>query len=155
MKNVKNKTRGFTLIEVLVVIGIIAILAAVVIIAINPAKHFAEANNSTRSANVNAILNAVGQYVVENKGLLPTIPGGEINQAFCEAIVPEFLPALPTDPKSFFAGKAIVASDCDEISATQETNYEVTAVANRIEVCAPNAADETALDDPEAICVTR
>lgn len=155
MKNKKNKIKGFTLIEILVVIGIIAILAAVVIIAINPAKHFAEANNSTRSANVNAILNAVGQYVVENKGLLPTIPNGEIDQDFCEAIVPEFLPALPTDPKSFFAGKAIVDGDCDDITTTQKTNYEVNATGNRIEVCAPNAADETALDNPEEICVMR
>lgn len=155
MKKITNKKSGFTLIEILVVIGIIAILAAVVIIAINPAKHFAEANNSTRSANVNAILNAVGQYVVENKGLLPTIPNGEINQAFCEVIVPEFLPALPTDPKSYFAGKAIVDGSCDDITGTNQTNYEVNAVGNRIEVCAPNAADETALDNPETICVTR
>jgi prepilin-type N-terminal cleavage/methylation domain-containing protein len=151
----KNKKLGFTLIEVLIVIGIIAILAAIVIIAINPAKHFAEANNSTRTANTNAILNAIGQYVVENKGLLPTIPNGEINQALCEDIVPDFLPALPTDPKSSFAGKAIVDGECDNITSTVQTNYEVSAVGNRIEVCAPNAADETALENPEIICVTR
>nr|HPO06648.1 type II secretion system protein [Candidatus Pacearchaeota archaeon] len=60
---------GFTLIEILVVIGLIAFLAAVVIIAINPARQFAQGRNSQRVSNVNAILNAIGQRIADNKGL--------------------------------------------------------------------------------------
>ncbi len=63
------KNKGFTLIELLVVIGIIAVLAAVVIIAINPARQFAQARDTQRWANVNAILNAVGQNMADNKGI--------------------------------------------------------------------------------------
>jgi len=63
--------KGFTLIEILIVIGIIAILAAVVIVAINPARQFAQARNAQRSSNVNTILNAINQYMVENNGTLP------------------------------------------------------------------------------------
>ena len=45
-----SKKKGFTLIEILVVIGIMAVLATIVIIAINPAKQFAQARNADRTA---------------------------------------------------------------------------------------------------------
>ncbi len=63
-----KKVSGFTLIEILVVIGMIAILATIVIIAINPARQFAQGRNTQRLSNVNTILNAIGQNIVDNKG---------------------------------------------------------------------------------------
>lgn len=65
----KRYHRGFTLIEILIVIGIIAILATIVIIAINPARQFAQARDTQRVSNVNAILNAIGQRIADNKGV--------------------------------------------------------------------------------------
>lgn len=65
----KNKLKkGFTLIEILVVIGIIGILAVIVLVAINPARQFALSRNTQRTSNVNAILNALGQRLADNKG---------------------------------------------------------------------------------------
>lgn len=125
MKNIhrkeSGKTRGFTLIEILVVIGIIAILAAVVIVAINPARQFAQARNSQRVSNISAILNAVGQRMADHKGLFrePTetectaamdittatstignsgtaIEGPLVNLRPC--LVPTYMAELPVDP---------------------------------------------------------
>jgi prepilin-type N-terminal cleavage/methylation domain-containing protein len=131
---IKN-TQGFTLIEILVVIGIIAVLAAVVLIAINPARQFAQANDSQRISNANAILNAVGQYMADNQGGLPSdVDAGmeEISIALCNDLVPTYMPAMPTDPKSAHKGKAI------ECISGMTTNYEIgTTSGNRVSVRAP------------------
>lgn len=66
-----RQTAGFTLIELLIVIAIIGILAAVVIIAVNPARQLAQANNAQRSNDANATLNAIGQFSADNTGGIP------------------------------------------------------------------------------------
>src|SRR5258706_13027228 len=82
----KNKNKGFTLIELLVVIGILAILLAIVLIAINPAKQFGQANDTKRRSDVNAILNAIDQYMADNKGVPPAgIPVSPAAVAFIGA----------------------------------------------------------------------
>jgi prepilin-type N-terminal cleavage/methylation domain-containing protein len=67
------RSHGFTLIEVLLVIAILSILAAIVIVAINPSKQFGEAQNAQRRSDIEAILNATHQYSLDNGG---TLPGG-------------------------------------------------------------------------------
>lgn len=67
---IKNK-KAFTLIELLLVIGIIAVLAVVVFVALDPAKRFADARNARRISDTQAILSAIQQYIIDNKGALP------------------------------------------------------------------------------------
>ena len=72
MKRILTSEKGFTLLEVLLVVGIIAILAAIVIIAINPTKMLKDGRNSDRRAWVNTILSAVYQYAIDNDGSFPS-----------------------------------------------------------------------------------
>ncbi len=68
----RNKQKGFTLIELLIIIAIIAILAAIVFVAIDPARRLAEARNADRWGSTNAVLNGYLKYVVDNRGSAPT-----------------------------------------------------------------------------------
>lgn len=65
-----KKTKGFTLIELLIVIAIIATLATIVFVALDPATRLADARDSRRWNDVNSILTAVHQCVVDNDGVL-------------------------------------------------------------------------------------
>jgi len=132
--------------ELLIVIAIIAVLASVVIVAINPARQFAQANNSQRWSNVNTILNAIHQYAIDNKGTLPTnistsveeICVGDTATTTCtgasltplnELIWGEtYIVSIPTDPQ------------CDTVCATNGVGYTVTKSVNgRVTVAAPDA----------------
>lgn len=65
-----RNSKGFTLVELIVVVGVLAILLAVVLVALNPARRFQETNDSRRRSDINAILNAVHSYIADNRGTL-------------------------------------------------------------------------------------
>jgi len=67
---VPRRKRGFTLIEILIVVGILAILLTIVIIAVNPVRQFAQAHNTQRRSDVLAILNAIHQHAADYNGVL-------------------------------------------------------------------------------------
>lgn len=71
------RRRGFTLIEVLVVIEVLAILSVIVIIAINPLRQFAQARNAQRKMDIKQITEAISQYAVDHRGSIP--PGIDQN----------------------------------------------------------------------------
>lgn len=62
-----NRIKGFTLIELLIVIAILGILAAAVLVAINPGKRLAQARDAQRKSDISAIANAlVGYYTINS-----------------------------------------------------------------------------------------
>ena len=67
----KSFQKGFTLIEILLVIGIIAVLAAVVVVSLNPVQRFQDAEYSRRLSDIPSILSATSQYVIDNQGAFP------------------------------------------------------------------------------------
>jgi type IV pilus assembly protein PilA len=143
--------QGFTLMELLVVIGIVAILASIVVVAINPSRQFAQSRNTQRESNVSTILNAIGQNVADNKGTF-TCPSGTITSTATNVgtgtglidlscLVPTYIPsALPFDPTG---------------GMPADTDYTVALDSlGRFTVCAPNHA-ESAIAGSVAYCLTR
>ncbi len=134
----KNSQRGFTLLEILLVVAAIAILAGIVIVAINPGKQLADTRNAQRRVDVNTILSAIYQYSIDNKGILPaslTTTATEICKTggSCTGLVDlsvltlneQYLTAIPVDPSNV---------------STNGTSYSVVKTANgRITVSAPSA----------------
>jgi type IV pilus assembly protein PilA len=147
---IKNN-KGFTLIEILIVIGLIALLSAVVIIAVNPSRQFSQARNSERWSEINTILNAVYQYAVDNNGTVPstiTASSTEIcaSGATCPSLIDldvldlneAYLVELPQDP------------ECPDECATNGIGYAISKSTNgRVTVSSPDA------ELSETISVTR
>jgi prepilin-type N-terminal cleavage/methylation domain-containing protein len=63
--------KGFTLLEILLVIATIGILAAIVLVAINPTKQIESANAARRKVDMNNIEKAIIQYSIDNRGQYP------------------------------------------------------------------------------------
>lgn len=138
----KTLQKGFTLLEVLLVVAILGILAAIVIVAINPNKQLGAARNAQRQSDVNTILNAVYQYAIDNNGTVPSSIRNsaeevcsDLDTGNCSGLTDltvltnngTYLVGIPEDPTS---------------GSTPKSGYTIELTANnRVTVAAPSAED--------------
>ncbi|KKP69953.1 hypothetical protein A2X44_01945 [candidate division CPR3 bacterium GWF2_35_18] len=78
MKKFLKSREGFTLIELLVVIAIIGILAAVVVLAINPVAMMQKGRDSNRKSDLATLSKAIDIYMTQGATAVPG--GANVNQ---------------------------------------------------------------------------
>jgi len=140
-------SKAFTLLEILLVVAAIGILAAIVIVAINPQRQLGKVRDAERQSEVATLKDGIEQYSLDTNGQYPS--GIEVNtyKEVCDTeavapsncpdtyvdlsdVVPEQLAAIPRDPQ---------ASDTNE-----DTGYEVSKDENgNIAVKAPSTEIDT------------
>jgi type II secretion system protein G len=94
----KQKESGFTIVELLIVIVVIGILAAITIVAFNGVQ--AKAKDAERISEVKTLQKAIEMYAVEN-GTYPSI--GSDNAGYganllATYLVPKYIGSIPLDP---------------------------------------------------------
>ncbi|MCA9355883.1 type II secretion system protein [Candidatus Kaiserbacteria bacterium] len=103
---------GFTLIEILLVISILAILVTFTIMAINPARQLAKSRDAERSTDIYLILSSLNKYATNHDGAYPEVIATDDKEICrtdsmdCEGLCDlsvltdgqEYLVSVPLDP---------------------------------------------------------
>lgn len=106
----KQKEKGFTLVELLIILAVIAILVSVAVFALDPAERMREARDNQRMQEINALANAIKLYKIDNSadqlcerdgenGFLGS--GGLIDQR-----LGQYFDELPADPRYVSGSRA-------------------------------------------------
>jgi len=142
--------KGFTLIEILLVVAILSILLVVVFAALNPAQRLTDTRNARRWNDVNQTLTALHECIIDNSlatcGLGTTVALSQIGSCASAGATPctgaadaclnldgdtdldPYLASFPVDPTDPGAGK---------------TGYAVTVANGIVTVSACNAEGTT------------
>ncbi len=119
--------RGFTLFELLISLGILTVIFGATLYFLNPAKQLAVSRNDRREADLNTIINAIGQNAADNRGVFTCLAGtpsasstrmamGADNYNIAPCLVPAYLSRMPYDPVESGA-HFVSVSDYDTVYA--------------------------------------
>jgi prepilin-type N-terminal cleavage/methylation domain-containing protein len=110
---------GFTLLEILLVVGIISLLAGIVIVAINPGKQLASVRNTQRKSDLKQLNSAITQYYIGEQEYPADVQSATTYTEICDTgnvpgpqetivcgsladlsvLVPTYITAIPVDPQ--------------------------------------------------------
>ena len=139
----RTSRTGFTLMELMLVLGIMAILAAIVIIAINPTKQLDDARGVNRNVSIREIENAISQYIIDGNTVsgVPTIKANAMDicrdtvtgTACTDAPVSGYdLSALTTNG-TYLVNLPVDPNETD----VNITGYKIYKLGSFIKVCSP------------------
>ncbi len=157
VRSAQKRSKGFTLIELLLVVTVLSVLSVAVFSALNPAQRLKDSKNAKRSVDVDTILTAVHQYIIDNKGTLPTglsvgmaeaqlgtassgcaltsatrNPSCNVTTAACLDLatpLAAYLSKVPIDPTGYDGNTAATA---DASASATKTNYSIAVDDNGI-----------------------
>jgi uncharacterized repeat protein (TIGR02543 family)/prepilin-type N-terminal cleavage/methylation domain-containing protein len=159
MSSIRKKFQGFTLLEILLVVGIISILAGIVIIAINPGRQLATVRNTERKSDIKQLKNAMEQYYIDHRRYPTSTPttltevcdtGTDLYPTDAEAcddlglidlsiLVPTYIVSIPVDPRGPLSFLETITPSAQAL-ATQGAGYKIMKDrANKIVLYAPQA----------------
>lgn len=129
--------------------ALVVLAAGIALVWLDPSRQFASARNTRRTSDVNAIINAIGQNIADNRGVF-TCSGGAIptsattmasssgNYNIAPCLVPAYLPSLPYDPtgagaryvgvSDYNTGYTVIASTTTGLITIQAPSAELGAL---------------------------
>ncbi|OGG59609.1 hypothetical protein A3C89_00105 [Candidatus Kaiserbacteria bacterium RIFCSPHIGHO2_02_FULL_50_50] len=130
-----SSVRGFTLIELMVVITIIGLLASSVLVALGNAR--AKARDARRTADIRQVMTALELYANDNTNGYPQCSGGSsCDLDTLTTLVPGYIDKLPSDP----------------VAANTYTYWDDSDTAAPFDGYAIQIKYERALSAPNAVC---
>lgn len=134
MKNLMKKQKGFTIIEVLIVLAIAGLILLIVFLAVPALQR--NARNTSRRNDVAALLGAVSEYANNNNGLIPTACSGTATILLGAA------PAVTAEAKVGYYNQAACAAGTSGLPTNGGTRLRTdqTALGDTV-LTAPTLAD--------------
>ena len=133
----RKQNKGFTLLEILLVIAAIGILASIVLVAINPNRQIEAARNAKRRADINSITKAIQQYSIDNNGQYPAgietgakpicstdnTPTGCVNLS--TVLAPTYIAAIPEADSNRYYVRKNTAGTSIEVSHPRDSIWNI------------------------------
>lgn len=110
----RSSRHGFTILELILVVGMLAIIAAIVITAINPTSQLSATRDTKRVQEIRELKNALEQYIIDGNSVagVPTgitnaeeICQNSVSEAGCTGtgfylgfLTPNYIVDIPNDP---------------------------------------------------------